>query len=125
MSGKCQLKYLTRTLWNSKARFKPAVGETIISLSDINIASIGVSEVTPPDRPAFWVVTARTTQGHYFIYSLTGYENRSLERVKVPTKTQNPTATYIGIFMDSESGNRYAKAFANAARLCGAKSETF
>ncbi len=125
VTGKCQVKYETRTLWNSKARYKPTIDEAIISLSEINIAGIAVSELTPPDRPAFWVVTARTLQGHTFTYSLTGYENRSFEKVKVPTKTQNQTSAFVGVFMESETANRYAKAFANAARLCGAKSETF
>jgi hypothetical protein len=125
VTGKCQFKYETRTLWTSKAKYKPSVDQLIISLSEINIAGIAVSEVAPPDRPAFWVVAARTLQGHTFTYSLTGYENRSLEKVKVPTKTVTPTAAFVGVFMESETANRYAKAFASAARLCGAKSETF
>jgi len=125
VTGKCRLKYESRALWNSKAKYKPSIDELIISLSEINIAGIAVTELTPPDRPAFWVVTARTLQGYSFIYSLTGYENRSLEKIKVPTKTQNQTSAFVGIFPESETANRYAKAFASAARLCGAKSETF
>ncbi len=125
VTGQCRLKYETQALWNSKAKYKPTVDLLIISLSEINIAGVAVSEVTPPDRPAFWVVAARTLQGHTFTYSLTGYENRKLEKIKIPTKTQNPTAAFVGIFRDGETANRYAKAFANAARLCGAKSETF
>ena len=125
VTGKCRLKYETRALWNSKARYKPSIDELIFSLSEINIAGIAVTEATPPDRPASWLVTARTLQGHSFTYSITGYENRSLEKVKIPTKTQNQTAAFVGVFMDSETANRYAKALANAARLCGAKSETF
>jgi Caspase domain len=123
--ARCQLKYEERALWNSKARFKPTVTEVSVFLPDINITSIGVSEVKPPDRPSMWVITARTIQGRTFIYSVTGYENRTLEKVKIPTKTENPTLAGVAGFMDSESANRYAKAFANAARLCGAKSETF
>ena len=123
--GQCRLKFEERDLWNSKARYKPTVSEVGIFLPDINIASIGVNNVKPPDRPAIWVVTARTIQGRTFTYALTGYENRSLEKIKVPTKTENPTAMFVAVFMDIESANRYAKAFANAARLCGAKSETF
>jgi Caspase domain len=125
VTGKCQLKYETRALWNSKAKYKPSIDELVVSLPQVNIAGIAVSELAPPDRPAVWVVTARTLQGHTFTYSITGYENRSLEKVKVPTKTQNLTSAFVGVLADSETANRYAKAFANAARLCGAKSETF
>jgi hypothetical protein len=126
VAGRCSIKYEDRALWNSKARrFKPTIGETIILLSEVNTASIAASEVTPPDRPAVWGVTARTIAGRAFKYSITGYENRSLEQVKIPTKTQNPTVAVIGIFVDAESAKQYATAFAKAARLCGAKSETF
>ena len=123
--GRCQIKLEERALWNSKARFKPSVAETTVFLPDVNTASIGVTEIRPPDRPAFWAVTARTIQGRTFIHTTTGYENRELQKVKIPTKTDNLTAVAVAVFMDGESANRYAKAFANAARLCGAKSETF
>jgi hypothetical protein len=124
--GRCQIKFAERALWNSKARaFKPSVSETTISLSEVNIAGIAVTEFKPPDRPSLWIVTARTIQGRAFTTSITGYENRSLEKVKVPTKTGNPTSALVAVFMDYESANRYAKAFATAARSCGAKSETF
>jgi hypothetical protein len=123
--GQCRLKFEERDLWNSKARFKPTVAQVGIFLPDINITSIGVNDVKPPDRPTMWVVIARTIQGRTFTYSVTAYENRSLEKIKIPTKTENPSAMFVAVFMDGETANRYAKAFANAARLCGAKSETF
>jgi hypothetical protein len=122
---RCQIKFEERALWNSKARFKPAILETAIPLSDVNIAGIAITQVSPPDRPSVWIVTARTIQGRVAINSATVYENRSLDKIKVPTQTTYPTAFPIGAFMDYESADRYAKAFANAARLCGAKSETY
>jgi uncharacterized caspase-like protein len=123
--GPCRIKFEERVLWNSKARFKPTIAETTVVLTDVNIASIGVTEVKPPDRPVTWAVTVRSIQGRAFLTSMTGYENRSLEKVKVPTKTDNYTAAVVAIFMDSEAANLYAKTLAKAARLCGAKTETF
>lgn len=123
---RCAIKYEDRALWNSKARrFKPTIAETYVTLADVNTASIGANEVTPPDRPAFWAVTARTITGRAFTHSITGYENRSLQQVTVPTKADTPSFAIVGLFVDPESAKQYASAFSKAARLCGAKSETY
>ncbi|HZI20445.1 MAG TPA: caspase family protein [Pyrinomonadaceae bacterium] len=123
--GQCQVRVEDRALWNSKARFKPAVSEMTVYLPDVNVAGVAVTEIKFPDRPSLWVVMARTMQGRPpFARATTGYENRTLQKVKVPTKVENSNTAIVALFMDEESANRYAKAFAAAARACGAKSET-
>ena len=125
--GECKIKFEERVLWNSKSRFKPSISQTTILLSDINITSVGVNEFKVADRPAFWIVSARTIQGRTFTQLITGYENKNLEKIKVPTKTENPTFAFanVALFMNADLASQYAKAFAKAARLCGAKAESF
>jgi uncharacterized caspase-like protein len=123
--GRCQIKVEEHVLWNSQAKYKPTVIIREISLPNVNIASIVIFEAKYPDRPALWIVQARTVPERTFTFSITGYENRRLEKVKVPTQTAHVTFSDVVAFDNNEAALRFAKAFADAARLCGAKSNTF
>jgi hypothetical protein len=123
--GRCQIRVEEHVLWNSQAKYKPSVVVRDIALPNVNVASIVIFEVKFPDRPGLWIVQARTIPDRTFAFSITGYENRRLEKVKVPTKTANVTFSDIVTFDNNEAALRFAKAFADAARLCGAKSNTF
>jgi len=123
--GPCRIKNVEKTLWNNKARFNPSVFERIINLSDINTAQISVREFVPTDRPRLWVVQIKMTQGRTIAQTITVYKNQELTKLQDAAKTTNVGESDIAYYMDSESANRFAKALANAARLCGAKSETF
>lgn len=123
--GKCVVKTVETAIWNWKARFSDTVVEKVFNLSESNISGITVNEVIPPDRPRMWTVYIKMMEGRTFSATTTGYENSELTKVKIPAKTDQISGGYVAVFMDAESANRFAKALANAARACGAKSESF
>lgn len=125
ITGRCQIRVEEHVLWNSQAKYKPSVVVREFSLPNVNVASIVIFEAKFPDRPTLWVVQARTIPERTFTFSITGYENRRLEKVKIPTKTDYVTFSDVVAFDNNEAALRFAKAFADAARLCGAKSNTF
>lgn len=128
--GKCQIKSAQNTLWNNKSGNNPGIFEYVLNLSDINVANITIDKVTftdkiNKDRPPLWTVNIKTLPGRTIAQTVTVYKNDELTKIKTPAKTENVSQSTFIYFMDSEPANRFAKALANAARLCGAKSETF